>query len=238
MRDVTVAFGGGAAPALDGVDLEVGTGERVALLGASGAGKSTLLRVLLGAVRPRAGSVRVGGVDPFGSPARLRELRRRTGFVRQRDDLVPGLSARANILMGQSHRWGWQGWTAVLRGRLPSRYAARVRDLARRHGIEELLDRRIELLSGGQRQRVALVRALLGEPELLLADETTAGLDVVRAAAALADLRAVDGATLLVTTHDLTLARGFPRVVALRHGRVVHDGPAPDDAAAGAIYAS
>jgi ABC-type multidrug transport system ATPase subunit len=236
LTGVSVSFGDGAGAVLSGVDLAVRGGEQVALLGPSGAGKSTLLRVLLGAVRPRSGVVRVGGRDPFGTPAEIRALRSAAAFVRQRDDLVPGLSARTNILMAHTSRWRPADWLAVARGAVPARHADRLAGLARRHGIAHLLDRRIEHLSGGQRRRVALVRALLGAPGLLLADESTTGLDPVRAAAAVADLRGA-AATLLFATHDGSLAERFPRIVGLRSGRIVHDGP-PDPAALERIYAA
>ncbi|MET8306877.1 ATP-binding cassette domain-containing protein [Micromonospora sp. NPDC005173] len=237
LTGLSVRFDSQAVPALESVDLQVRAGEQVALLGSSGAGKSTLLRVLLGGVRPLAGEVRVGGRDPFGPAADVRALRQRAGFLRQRDDLVPGVSARTNILMGQSWRWRVGDWLTVARGGVPRRHTARLDELAHRHGIIDLLDRRIEHLSGGQRQRVALVRALLGGPGLLLADESTTGLDPERAAAAVADLRGADGVTLLLATHDGALARQFPRVVGLRAGRIVADGP-PDTISMEQLYAA
>lgn len=218
---LTVRFGNNIV--LDGIDLTIDEREQLALLGPSGAGKSTLLRVLLGAVRPAAGTVRIGSRDPFASPRELNAVRRCAGVIRQRDDLVRGLTARTNILIGLSHRWRAADWLTVARGRTPARWAARLAQLAAEHGVDEFLDAKIENLSGGQRQRVALVRALLPEPELLLADEATSGLDMARARAALADLRSA-GATLIVTTHDVAIARQFDRIVALKEGQVVFDG--------------
>lgn len=237
LRGVTVDFASHRIRALDGVDLTIGAGEQVALLGPSGSGKSTLLRVVLGAVRPVAGQVLVGGLDPFGTRVHAVRVRQQTGMVRQRDDLVQGLTARTNILIGQAYQWRMWDWWAVLRGTVPERYRQRLVELAARHDIDQLLDNRIEHLSGGQRQRVALARALLSRPRLLLADESTAGLDPTRAAAALAHLRDADGATLVVTTHDLGIARRLPRVVALRDGRIVFDSSDLDDRAVDAIYA-
>jgi ABC-type phosphate/phosphonate transport system ATPase subunit len=233
---VTVDFASHGLRVLDDIDLHIGAGDQVALLGPSGAGKSTLLRVILGAVRPVAGTVAVGGRNPFRHAKDAEHVRRATGIVRQRDDLVRGVSARVNILMGQSHHWRLTDWFTVLRGRVPHRYAVRLRELAARHGVDEFLDTRIENLSGGQRQRVALVRALLPRPGLLLADESTSGLDPHRAAEALAHLRDADGATLLVTTHDLAVARQFPRVVAVRDGRIVFDGADLTERAVRDIY--
>ena len=218
---LTVRFGSNLV--LEGIDLSVDNGEQMALLGPSGAGKSTLLRVLLGAVHPASGTVRVGGLDPYGSRRDLYAVRRASGVIRQRDDLVRGLTARANILIGVSHSWRLADWLTVLRGRVPGRWAGRLAQLAAEHGVDEFLDAKIENLSGGQRQRVALVRALLPGPKLLLADEATSGLDPARAEAALADLR-VAGSTLIVTTHDVAVARQFPRIIALKGGGVVFDG--------------
>jgi ABC-type phosphate/phosphonate transport system ATPase subunit len=238
LHDVTVDFTAHGIRVLDQFDLAIGAGEQVALLGPSGAGKSTLLRVILGGVRPVAGQVRVGGLNPFGSRTEVTRIRQATGIVRQRDDLVRGLSARANILMGEAYRWRLADWLAVLRGGTPAGYRQRLHGLAVRHEIDDLLDTRIEYLSGGQRQRVALARALLSRPRLLLADESTAGLDPTRAAAALAHLRDAEQATLLVATHDLAIAHQLPRVVALRDGRVVFDGSELDEDMVEEIYGS
>jgi ABC-type phosphate/phosphonate transport system ATPase subunit len=157
--------------------------------------------------------------------------------VRQRDDLVPGVSARTNILIGQSWSWRMPDWWAVARGRAPSQHVSRLAELAEGHGITDILDERVEDLSGGQRQRVALARALLGVPRLLLADETTSGLDPVNAARAVADLTSVVEATVILSTHDVSLAGSLARVVALRAGRIVHDGAPPDARQTELIYA-
>ncbi|MFI6510315.1 phosphonate ABC transporter ATP-binding protein [Streptosporangium sp. NPDC050855] len=220
-----VAFTG--RPVLDDVSLTVADGEQIALLGPSGAGKTTLLRAVVGAVRPLRGSVRVGGLDPFGHRSALTRLRRTIGCVRQRDDLVAGLTARTNILAAAAHQWRLIDWATVLVGSVPRRFAGRLEELARLHDIESLLANRVEHLSGGERQRVALARALLIRPRLLLADECTSGLDPVRAAVALDHLQA-SGATLLATTHDLNVAGRFERVVALKDGKIVFDGKPPD----------
>lgn len=235
---LVVRFPGGSptrGPALDGLELRVAEGEHVALLGPSGSGKTTLLRVLLGAVPPAGGRVRVGGRDPFGSREELVALRRATGLVRQGGDLVEGLSARTNALAAVSSRFTAADWWALLRGEVPPAQRERLLTLAHAQGIAELLDAPVRTLSGGQRQRVALVRALLGGPRLLLADEPTSGLDPAAADAAVTALRQVS-VTLLLATHDLGVAARFPRVVALRAGRVVHDGSGLDAAAAALVY--
>jgi ABC-type phosphate/phosphonate transport system ATPase subunit len=225
LHDVYVTLAG--RPVLTAIDLAVREGEQIAVLGPSGAGKTTLLRVIVGAVMPHRGDVRVGGTDPFAARAGLMLLRRSIGCVRQRDDLIHGLSARANILASVSYEWRLRDWAAVMLGKVPRRFAAGLAEIARRHEIEDVLTAPVERLSGGQRQRVAVARALFGEPRLLLADESTSGLDPVRAGRVLDDLQG-SGATLVATTHDMSIARRFPRVVALRDGAVVFDGDGAD----------
>ncbi|WP_162906977.1 ATP-binding cassette domain-containing protein [Allorhizocola rhizosphaerae] len=221
--DLTVDFAHRRLRAVDGLSLRIAAGEHVALLGPSGAGKSTLLRALLGAVCA-TGSVRVGGMDPY-SAAQRRAVRRATGVIRQGGDLVPGLTARTNAFMGSSPEWTVRDWLTVLCGRVPSRYAVRLGTLAERHGVAESLSAPVRELSGGQRQRVALIRALLPGPRLILADEPTSGLDPVNAAAAVDALCALPGSvTVIVATHDLAVAGRFPRILALRDGRLAHDG--------------
>jgi ABC-type multidrug transport system ATPase subunit len=236
VRNVTVDFKNPRLQALRGVDLRIEEGERVALLGPSGSGKTTLLRLLLGAVRPTCGTARVGGLDPFGAADEIARLRRRTGCVRQRDDLVGGVTARTNALTATAAEWRLGDWLAVLRGRAPRRYADRLDALARRYGIETCMSTRVDRLSGGQRQRVALVRALLTDPRLLLADEPTTGLDPRNVELVVDAVRDSGSRTVLITTHDLDVAGRFSRVVALRGGRVVYDGPPPAGEALKRIY--
>jgi ABC-type phosphate/phosphonate transport system ATPase subunit len=222
--------------ALDGVSLNIAAGEHVALVGPSGAGKSSLLRALVGAVPRVSGSASVGGRDPWGARHEVRELRRATGTIRQGDDLVGVLSGRLNAVAGTAGTWTPRDWWSVARGRAPIRHAERLEEAARRHGIDDLLDARVDQLSGGQRQRLALCRALLPGPSLLLADEPTANLDPPAAAGVVDALLGVDGVTVLVATHDLAVAARFPRTVAVRDGRVVHDGPVLDAAGELTVY--
>ena len=231
----TVQVTGLCASTLVDVDMHVGAGEQLVVLGSSGAGKTTLLHALLGAAPRTAGTARIDGLDPY-DPRHRTAVRRGTGIVLQGGDLVPGLSARTAAVSGCSHLLGADGWWALLRGRVPAPLHVRLSALAREQGIEHLLDRAVGGLSGGERQRVALVRALLSAPGLVLADEPTAGLDPTSAAAAVDALREVR-ATLVVTTHDPAVAARFDRVVALREGRVLHDGPRLTSAQAGDLYA-
>jgi ABC-type phosphate/phosphonate transport system ATPase subunit len=236
IHNLVVDFPQRSIRALDGIDLTIEKGGQVALLGPSGSGKTTLLRTIVGAVKPSRGIVTVDGIDPNDSVAGQRRIQRNTGMVRQRDDLVSGLKARTNALLGTSPAWSVSDWLRVLSGHVPSRYQSPLETLAASHGVARHLDARIEHLSGGQRQRVALIRALLPDGELLLADEPTSGLDPVTGLAAVRALQDVEGATLIVSTHDVALTWRFPRVIALRDGRVSYDGPPPDDAQVASIY--
>jgi phosphonate transport system ATP-binding protein len=214
--------------ALRSVDLAVGPGEIVALIGRSGAGKSTLLRCVNGLQPITAGSIRLDGVDPARLTAtELRELRRRIGFIWQEYNVVERLSVLANVLTGRL------GHTP----RLPSllHYFERAhREIALR-SLERvnLLHRatqRADRLSGGEKQRVAIARALAQEPSVLLADEPVASLDVELAWQVMNDLVRVardEGVPTLISIHQVELARAFvDRVVGIAAGVVVFDGPA------------
>jgi ABC-type phosphate/phosphonate transport system ATPase subunit len=235
--DLTVQFPGRSRPAVQAVTVTIPSGVRCALLGPSGSGKSTLLRALLGAV-PARGRIRIGGRDPYGNRAEQRAIRCGTGLLRQGGDLVPGLSGRLNALAGTASQWRLTDWCRALAGGVPTRYAERLTELIEHHGVTDCMRPRIEHLSGGQRQRVALVRALLGDPGLLLADEPTAGLDRVTAAAAVDAVHRSAAVTVLVATHDLTVAAQFPHVIALREGRLVHDGAGIDERQLAELYAA
>lgn len=213
---------------LDGVDLEVGAGEAVALVGPSGAGKTTLLRIMNGTLAPTRGEVRFEGAALSDlAPSALRRVRARVGFVHQDHSLVPNLYVSQNVLAGGL---GQGRFGAALRILLwPAR-----RDLERAHallsrlGIERHLFTRTDALSGGEQQRVALARALFQEPHALLADEPVASVDPARARSLIElmrELASERGLALVVSLHDLGLAREFfPRVIGLREGRVVFDG--------------
>lgn len=226
LRGVGVVYG--ACRALDGVDLDVRAGERVALVGPSGAGKTTVLNLCTAVVAPATGSVRVLGQTLAGaSPADLRAVRRRTATVYQQLHLVGPLRVVHNVNAGRLGSWTTARalWSLVR----PADVAA-ARDALGRVGIADKLYERTDRLSGGEQQRVALARALVQEPALILADEPVASLDPARAEEVM-DLLGTEvaegGSTLVVSLHDFELARRCcDRVVGLRAGRVLFDLPA------------
>jgi lipooligosaccharide transport system ATP-binding protein len=206
----------GAAPVVRAVDFAVRRGECVGILGPNGAGKSTTIALVLGLLRPEAGTLAVLG-EPV--PERAREARRRIGVVPQQDNLDPDFTVAENLEV-YARYFGIGRRT--LRARLPEllRYAA----------LEHRADARVPALSGGMRRRLTLARALVNDPELLVLDEPTTGLDPQARHLIWQRLRELTraGRTLLLTTHYMEEAeRLCERVLILDHGRVL-DAGAPD----------
>ncbi len=215
----------GHHPALADVDLVVGPGERVALLGASGAGKSTLISLLSGSIPTTEGRLEVFGQELVRLPPRgLRALQCRIGTVSQRLDLIEQVRVLHNVNAGRLGAWSLRRALASLVWPRPDHT---VRSALQRVGMEWALHERTERLSGGERQRVAIARLLVQAPDLILADEPVSSLDPARAAETLELLRApAEGATLVVSLHQPELARDHcTRAVGLRDGRVVFDVP-------------
>ena len=220
---------GADAFALDDVTFDVPAGQVVALIGPSGAGKSTLIRCINRLVEPTSGRVLLGDLELTALARRpLRLARRRIGMIFQAFALVERLTVMENVLSG---RLGYVGfWKSFLR-RFPPSDIARAFELLDRVGLSDFVDKRADALSGGQRQRVGIARALMQAPDLLLVDEPTASLDpktsrqIMRL---LAELCAERGLAAVINIHDVQLAQRFvQRVIGLKAGRVVYDGP-PD----------
>ena len=212
----THGTGEGVVHALRGIDLAVGPGELVAVMGPSGSGKSTLLHLAGGLDTPTSGQVVVEGTTLSSlSRAGLAQLRRRAvGYVFQDLNLVPALTAVENVMLPRE--------LDGVRSRVARREARTALDEV---GIGELADRFPDDMSGGQQQRVAIARALVGERRLVLADEPTGALDSTTGEAVLALLRSrVDaGAAGILVTHDARHAAWADRVVFLRDGVVVDE---------------
>jgi putative ABC transport system ATP-binding protein len=201
----------GPLPVLRGIDLDLGEGGSLALMGESGSGKSTLLHLAAGLDTPDGGHVRVGDATISALTDAGRAALRRTeiGLVFQQFNLVPSLDVAANVaFQARLARRDDPGFQAHLADRL---------------GLSGLEGRMPEQLSGGQQQRVAIARALAARPRLVLADEPTGNLDQLTGDAVLAlllELGAETGAALLMATHSARIAAGCARTLTLEAGRL------------------
>jgi ABC-type lipoprotein export system ATPase subunit len=211
---------------LGGISLEVNRGETLAIVGPSGSGKSTLLQIIGTLDRPTSGQVLLNGNNLAAlDDLQLAEVRnRQLGFVFQAHYLLPQCTVIENVLVPTLA-------TAKSEIRNPKSgietAAARAERLLKRVGLGERLHHRPGQLSGGERQRVAVVRALINQPELLLADEPTGALDHASATSLgqlLVDLNKEEGVTLIVVTHAMDLAKRMGRVLRLDEGKLIEDG--------------
>ena len=232
VRDVSKTFG--ARKALNGVSVEVGAGEMVALIGPSGSGKSTLLRSITGlqTIDPGKGVIEVFGetVQKNGRiTGQVRAARQKLGMIFQQFNLVGRLSLFSNVMLGALGRIpGWQGFLGVW----PAADKRKAMEALHRVGVAEYAAQRANTLSGGQQQRGAIARALVQGAQAILADEPVASLDPVSARKVmelLVELNQRDGLGVIVTLHQVDYAlRYCDRVIALKAGQVVYDGPSVD----------
>jgi putative ABC transport system ATP-binding protein len=223
LRGVSKVYGSGATEvhALREVDLAVGPGELVAVMGPSGSGKSTLLTIAGSLEEPTVGEVAVGGVSLARlSRNQLAALRRRAiGYVFQDFNLLAGLTAAENVSL-----------PLELDGTPVSSARAAALDALERLGLADRADRFPDDLSGGERQRVAIARAVVGERYLLLADEPSGALDSANGESVMRLIRTScqGGVAGVVVTHDAQLASWADRVVFIRDGRIVDQTRQPD----------
>jgi phosphonate transport system ATP-binding protein len=230
IRKASKSFGDRRA--LDGVSLEVSRGEMIALIGPSGSGKSTLLRSISGLQTIDPGE---GVIEAFGEPVQqngrisggVRKTRTRIGFIFQQFNLVGRLSLFTNVVLGSLGRI--ETWRGVL-GLWPEETKTSAMASLARVGVADYAAQRANTLSGGQQQRAAIARALVQKAKIILADEPVASLDPVAARKvmeSLRDLNREDGLTVVVTLHQVDYAlRYCDRVIALKAGKIVYDGPA------------
>lgn len=220
-RGLTKAYG--STHALAGVDLTISAGESIAVMGPSGSGKTTLLHVLSGIIAPDAGTVVLSGagggdgleVTALDGEARARLRRERLGFVFQEGLLLPELTAQENVAL-----------PLMLNGTARRAAEATAREWLGTLGLAGMEERRPGALSGGQRQRVAIARAQAADPAVVFADEPTGALDSDTSAAVLESLiesTVSRGRTLVVVTHDSSVAARCSRLVLVRDGRIEAD---------------
>ncbi len=204
--------------ALDGVTLNIGDGEFVAVVGRSGSGKTTLLDMLGLLLRPTAGTLIIDGTDTGQlSDRELARLRgTKLGFVFQEYNLLPSLNVLENVMLPLRY----------VRGGRDGRQ--RAEDLLERVGLSDRVRHRATELSGGQQQRVAIARSMVNRPSLILLDEPTGAVDTETAqqlVALLKSLNEQDRVTIVVVTHDLDIAKEAKRQIRLKDGKVVVDEP-------------
>lgn len=217
----------GDVQALKGVSFEVPKGQFLAVIGLSGSGKSTLLRCINRLVEPTSGKVLWNGVDvTSASQDELRRVRRRIGMVFQHFNLVHRSSVLTNVLAG---RLGYVNPAWSLFNRFPKHDVQKAMEQLERVGIGDKWRHRADELSGGQQQRVGIARALMQDPEMILADEPVASLDPVLAHSIMQYLELInkeDGVTVICSLHFLDLVHRYAdRAIALNEGVVCFDGP-------------
>ncbi len=202
--------------ALNGVSLEIGEGEFVSIMGPSGSGKSTLLNMIGCLDKPTKGEVLIDGTDTSKlNDDDLTKLRRDTiGFIFQQYNLIPTLSALENVELPM-----------IFKGLSRDERETRARELLKKVGLEEEVDRKPNELSGGQQQKVAIARALANNPSILLCDEPTGNLDTKSGEVIMEILTNLnkEGVTVVVVTHDPTVSEFAERLVRIRDGKILDE---------------
>jgi phosphonate transport system ATP-binding protein len=225
VENLTKIYTGGVQ-ALTDVTFDAPKGQFVAVIGLSGSGKSTLLRCINRLVEPTSGRILFGGTDvTAANDVELRRVRRRIGMVFQHFNLVHRSSVLTNVLAG---RLGYVNPAWSLTNRFPKQDIDKAYAQLDRVGLSDKASVRADALSGGQQQRVGIARALMQDPDLILADEPVASLDPVLAHSIMQHLEQInreDGVTVLCSLHFLDLVHRYAdRVLALNNGQLMFDG--------------
>lgn len=215
IKNITKSFG--SLQVLKGIDLHIGKGEIVSIVGPSGAGKTTLLQIIGTLDKPDAGSIVVDGIDVSNlSKAKLSDFRNQhLGFVFQFHQLLPEFTALENIMI-----------PAYIAGKSQKEAKERAMELLTFMGLEERASHKPNELSGGEKQRVAVARALVNNPAVILADEPSGSLDSKNKAELhqlFFDLRDKFGQTFVIVTHDETLAATTDRTIHMKDGKIMED---------------
>lgn len=239
VEHLTKIYEGGTL-ALEDVSFEVPDGQFLAVIGLSGSGKSTLLRCINRLIEPTEGSITWNGVDVTkASQEEMRRIRRRIGMVFQHFNLVHRSKVLTNVLQGSL---GYVNPALSLVNKFPKDQMRKAYQQLARVGLEEKAGQRADELSGGQQQRVGVARALMQDPEMILADEPVASLDPVLAHSIMQYLETInneDEVTVLCSLHFLDLVHRYAdRAIALNEGKLVFEGPPSeiDDAKFKEIY--
>lgn len=226
IENVTKIYSPGGVRALENVSFDVPKGQFLAVIGLSGSGKSTLLRCINRLIEPTSGRILLDNTDvTAANQEEMRRVRRRIGMVFQHFNLVHRSSVLTNVLAG---RLGYVNPAWSLINRFPAADIEKAYKQLERVGIGDKANQRADSLSGGQQQRVGIARALMQDPDVILADEPVASLDPVLAHSIMQYLEKInkeDGVTVLCSLHFLDLVHRYAhRVVALNAGHLVFDG--------------
>ncbi len=225
VKNLSKVYDGGVR-ALNDVSFEVPPGQFLAVIGLSGSGKSTMLRCINRLIDPTAGQFLWNGEDiTAATPEEMRRIRRRIGMVFQHFNLVHRSKVITNVLAG---RLGYVNPAWSFFNRVPKEDTEKAFKQLERVGIADKANQRADELSGGQQQRVGIARALMQDPEIILADEPVASLDPVLAHSIMKHLEEInknDGVTVLCSLHFLDLVHRYAdRVIALNEGKLVFEG--------------